>query len=124
MKNDNESLRPAYVNDTDWYRFDIDVLCRKFGTDAQSGLTDEAVKAKKALQGKNDIFPVDESEKDNAPKTAFSVLSVLLIICLTLAAFLLGDKSASFGVILTLGGYSGVLILFSYSKKRAYSCNN
>ena len=71
MKNDRESLRANYVNDTDWYRFDIDTLCRKFGTDREQGLTDEAVKAKKAVQGKNDIFPVDESEKDNAPKTAF-----------------------------------------------------
>ncbi len=117
MKNDKESLRAAYVNDTDWYRFDIDVLCRKFGTDPEQGLTDEAVKAKKAVQGKNDIFPSDESEKDNAPKTAFSVLSVLLIICLTLSAFLLGDRTAPFGVILTVAGYLGVLILFSYSKK-------
>ena len=117
MKNDRESLRANYVNDTDWYRFDIDTLCRKFGTDREQGLTDEAVKAKKAVQGKNDIFPVDESEKDNAPKTAFSVLSVLLIICLVLSAFLLGDKSAPFGVILTVAGYLSVLILFSYSKK-------
>ncbi len=91
----------SFAQITSTRRFDLDTLCRKLGTDAAEGLTDEAVRAKKQKQGKNDVFPADASEKDNAPKTAFSVLSVLLIICLVLSSFLLGDKSAIFGVILT-----------------------
>ncbi len=118
MKNITQyELRANYVNETDWYRFDLDTLCRKLGTDAAEGLTDEAVRAKKQKQGKNDVFPADASEKDNAPKTAFSVLSVLLIICLVLSSFLLGDKSAIFGVILTVSGYAAVLVMFFAARR-------
>ena len=115
--NDNENIKAGYVNDTDWYRFDLDVLCRKLGADAEKGLSDEAVRAKKAVQGKNDVFPPDNEEKDNAPKTAFSVLSVLLIISLVLAGFLLGDKTTVFSVILTIAGYAGVLVMFLFAKR-------
>ena len=117
--NETENIRAEYVNDTDWYRFDLDVLCRKLGTDAEKGLTDEAVKAKIVLHGKNDIFPADQNEKDNAPKTAFSVLSVLLIISLILAGFLLGDKTSVFGVVLTAAGYATVLVMFLFAKRLA-----
>ena len=80
MKNNAQNeINPDYVSETDWYRFDINTLCRKLGTDKENGLTSEAVRAKRAVQGKNDIFPDAAKEKDNAPKTAFSVLSVLLI---------------------------------------------
>ncbi len=117
--NETQDIKAEYVNDTDWYRFDLDVLCRKLGTDCEKGLSDEAVRAKKALHGKNDIFPSDSNDKDNAPKTAFSVLSVLLIISLVLAGFLMGDKSSVFGVILTVAGYAGVLIMFIFAKRLA-----
>lgn len=122
MKNNYKNDIPAdYVSETDWYRFDIDTLCRKLGTDKENGLSEEAVRAKRAVQGKNDIFPAAEEEKDNAPKTAFSVLSVLLIICLVLAGFLLGDKSAPAGVILTVAGYIGVLIMFFSARRNTRS---
>ena len=106
-----------YVNEADWYRFDIDTLCEKLGTDKTEGLSDESVKIKKAEHGKNDIFPADSDEKDNAPKTAFSVLSVLLIICLCLSGFLLSDRTAVYGIILTLLGYAGVLVMFFAAKR-------
>lgn len=119
MKNNQskETVVSEYINETDWYRFDIDTLCRKLGTDKKTGLSERAVRAKRAEHGKNDVFPADKDEKDNAPKTAFSVLSVLLIICLVLSGFLLNDKTSTAGVILTLTGYIGVLIMFFVSKR-------
>lgn len=122
MKNNVKNYAYAeYVSETDWYRYDINTLCRKLGTDKEKGLTDDAVKAKRAAQGKNDIFPYAEDEKDNAPKTAFSVLSVLLIICLTLAGFLLNDMTALPAVILTVLGYIAVLLMFFYAKRNTES---
>ena len=122
MKNNlKNEIYAEYVNETDWYRFDINTLCRKLGTDKEKGLSDDAVKAKRAAQGKNDIFPYAEEEKDNAPKTAFSVLSVLLIICLSLSGFLLNDMTALPAVILTVLGYVAVLLMFFYSKRNTAS---
>ena len=122
MKNNAQNeIISDYVSETDWYRFDINTLCRKLGTDKENGLTAEAVRAKRAVQGKNDIFPAADEEKDDAPKTAFSVLSVLLIICLVLSGFLLNDKTFVAGVILTLIGYLGVLIMFLLSKRNTKS---
>ncbi len=106
-----------YVNETDWYRFDIDTLCRKLGTDKQTGLANRIVKKKKEKHEKNVIFPPDPEEKDNAPKTAFSVLSVLLIIILALSGILLKDKTSVFGIILTASGYIAVLLMFLGSKR-------
>ncbi|MBQ7699923.1 MAG: cation-transporting P-type ATPase [Clostridia bacterium] len=122
MKNNAQNeINPDYVSETDWYRFDINTLCRKLGTDKENGLTSEAVRAKRAVQGKNDIFPDAAKEKDNAPKTAFSVLSVLLIICLILSSVLLGDKTSLPAAIMTVIGYIGVIILFLSSKRKAES---
>ena len=122
MKNNaNNDLRAEYVSETDWYRFDINTLCRKLGTDKENGLSADAVKAKRAEQGLNDIFPNAEEEKDNTPKTAFSVLSVLLIICLSLAGFLLSDMTALPAVILTVFGYIGVLLMFFNAKRNTAS---
>ena len=118
MKNNAPNdIKSEYVNEADWYRFDIDTLCRKLGTDKENGLSDRAVKEKRAEQGKNDIFPSAEEEKDNAPKTAFSVLSVLLIICFVLAGFLLNNRTSAAAVALTVAGYLGVLVMFFISKR-------
>lgn len=122
MKNNaKEEILSEYISETDWYRFDIDTLCRKLATNKEKGLSEEAVRAKRAEQGKNDIFPDAEQEQSNAPKTAFSVLSVLLIICLCLAGFLLNDMTALPGVILTVIGYIGVLLMFFFARRNTES---
>ena len=106
-----------YVSETDWYRFDIDTLCRKLGTDKETGLDVKIVKKKKEKHEKNVIFPPDPEDKDNAPKTAFSVLSVLLIIMLVLAGILLKDKAAAFGILLTAAGHVAIYSMFGYGRK-------
>lgn len=106
-----------YVNDTDWYRFDPETLCRKLGTDMQTGLSRDVLKLKREVHEKNDIFPDDGNSGSNAPKTAFSVLSALLIIMLALSWILMKDKTAAAGILMTALGHIAVLILFRIARK-------